>query len=419
MSFYNDNAKEYIEQTIKCDMSQLYSFFEKKFSGVKSILDIGFGSGRDSLYFQNKGYDVISIDNCVEFIDYGKKIGLKKTILLDAENMNYNNEFDAIWASASLLHIKKEKLNNVFMRCSNALKDNAIMYCSFKYGDFNGIRDYRYYIDLNETSIHDYIKGTKLKIIDYVISKDVRDNNETKWISFILKKVVIDINYGYKSDVKDELQDPDKFSKKLKETHAYLWSKELPNGNKMELIVKNNRIISIGEYSFDFAPDSITNSYKNRPQINAFLDKSKNILEYRKLDYTIGSSIIFPVKDDEGKSNRTINQARGCIRQLSDRFDYALECIRLFYCDNSIYTPLRDCLKRYSNFFDLFIDFEGYVKFFFLDDLVDAEYKKVISFTGKFDFGNPIPSTIEEYEYYLKNNIEFIEKRNKRIKNSL
>ena len=227
---------------------------------------------------------------------------------------------------------------------------------------------------------------------------------------------IIDVNYKYNNDDKDESLDPDRYSKKLKEAHSILWSKALPNGEKLELFVKNNRIYSKGEYSFDFAPDSITNSYKNRTSLKIILNNSKKLEEYNELDYTIGSSIIFPIKDDNGKSNRTINQERGCNRLISDRFDYTLECIRLFYADNSIYTPLRDCFLRYERFFNLFVDFEGYVKFFFLDDLVDKEYKKVISFTGDIDFNNPIPYTLEEYDYYLMNNIEFIKKRNRRIK---
>ena len=46
--------------------------FQKKIK----ILDIGFGSGRDSLYFKNKGFNVYSIDNVKEFCDYAKSLGL-------------------------------------------------------------------------------------------------------------------------------------------------------------------------------------------------------------------------------------------------------------------------------------------------------------------------------------------------------
>lgn len=100
---------------------------------------------------------------------------------------NQHEEYDYIWASASLLHIKKELLNQAFQYCNNMLKKDGIMYCSFKYGDFEGLIDDRYFIYLTEKSIIDFILNTNLKIIDYKITNDSlkRDN---KWINFIMKK---------------------------------------------------------------------------------------------------------------------------------------------------------------------------------------------------------------------------------------
>jgi ubiquinone/menaquinone biosynthesis C-methylase UbiE len=34
------------------------------------ILDLGCGSGRDSLYFQNLGYDCIAVDPIDEFLEH-------------------------------------------------------------------------------------------------------------------------------------------------------------------------------------------------------------------------------------------------------------------------------------------------------------------------------------------------------------
>ena len=56
--YYQENAKEYIGKTINADMSSLYSKFEKYLRPGSKILDLGFGSGRDSLYFLSKGYEV-------------------------------------------------------------------------------------------------------------------------------------------------------------------------------------------------------------------------------------------------------------------------------------------------------------------------------------------------------------------------
>ena len=58
-------------------------------------------------------------------------------------------------------------------------------------------------------------------------------------------------------------------------------------------------------------------------------------------------------------------------RKIDDRIDLTLEAIRRHYLSQE--SPLSDVLARYSDFFDLFIDFESYVRFWLLDDLLDDQ----------------------------------------------
>lgn len=69
---------------------------------------------------------------------------------MSVEDIKYNNEFDTIWACASLLHLKSNDLVDVFNKCYKALQDNGVLYVSFKYGDFEGIIDDRYFTYLTE-----------------------------------------------------------------------------------------------------------------------------------------------------------------------------------------------------------------------------------------------------------------------------
>ena len=70
----------------------------------------------------------------------------------------------------------------------------------------------------------------------------------------------------------------------------------------------------------------------------------------------------------------TINQARGCLRRISDRLDLTLECIRRHYLGLDDPSRLGETLKLYSDFFALFESFRGYVDFFLLQDLVTDDY---------------------------------------------
>jgi hypothetical protein len=70
-----------------------------------------------------------------------------------------------------------------------ALKDNGIIYTSFKYGEFEGMRNGRYFIDFTLETFRDFIKDIPLLgILEYWISGDVRQGREDeKWLNLMLK----------------------------------------------------------------------------------------------------------------------------------------------------------------------------------------------------------------------------------------
>ena len=110
----------------------------------------------------------------------------------------------------------------------------------------------------------------------------------------------------------------------------------------------------------------------------------------------------------------TINQARGCLRKISDRFDLTLECIRRHYEGQS--SPLGATLARYRDFFALFESFSGYVDFFLLQDLVSDDRSAVTFFMPFDDFKTPsVPKDRDTYTEYRRRSIEFIVARNRRI----
>jgi hypothetical protein len=126
---------------------------------------------------------------------------------------------------------------------------------------------------------------------------------------------------------------------------------------------------------------------------------------------TIGAYTLFPNKRVDGK--HTINQARGVNSFIDDRFDLTLECIRLFYIGQQ--NPIYDTFLRYKDFFDLFENFNGYINFFLLNDLIDDNGK--IQFYLPFDNFKTKPAfaDVGEYLIYKKGVMDFVKARNKRI----
>ncbi len=186
-NYYDVNSKEYIENTINCDMEMHYQKFLKYLPEKGKILDIGFGSGRDMIYFKSLGYEVYGIDTSIEFVNNMKLKGfnVKEEAV---EQISDDNIYDGIWACASLLHVRRENLEGVIKKCIKALNKNGILYCSFKYGD-KEIKGERYFNYINENIINKIIDKNNLSILEMYKSFDVRKDRSTEeWLNIIIKR---------------------------------------------------------------------------------------------------------------------------------------------------------------------------------------------------------------------------------------
>ena len=68
---------------------------------------------------------------------------------------------------------------------------SGIFYTSFKYGNFESVRNGRYFTDLTESSFAELINEvTGFEIIEEWITSDVRPGREEeKWLNVILRKI--------------------------------------------------------------------------------------------------------------------------------------------------------------------------------------------------------------------------------------
>lgn len=209
-------------------------------------------------------------------------------------------------------------------------------------------------------------------------------------------------------------KDPDALSPTLRRYHQILWSKPLPNGEKLDLSTNGRKYLTWKD--FVFGSDAITNSYRHRKKMASLIaDVMHEADELFQAGSTIGAYTIFPSAQIDRKN--TINQARGVIATIDDRFDLTLECIRRHYSREC--SPLSEVLSRYGKFFDLFYDFRGYVDFFLLQDLVDDAYE--VKFFLPFDNfeRRGAPSNPEEYRALKEATLAFIQSRAERIQTSL
>ena len=106
------------------------------------------------------------------------------------EEMRWQEEFDGVWACASLLHIPKKYMNKVFDLICTALKADGIFYTSFKFGDAEEVRRERFYSDYTPTQIKElFEKNNRFEILECFITGDVRENlKDERWVNVIAVK---------------------------------------------------------------------------------------------------------------------------------------------------------------------------------------------------------------------------------------
>lgn len=227
---------------------------------------------------------------------------------------------------------------------------------------------------------------------------------------------LVDTNIDLRSDAGGK--DPDRHSPTMRSFHQSLWSRMLPNGQRFTLtdtFAQGGYLTHVSELgTFKMSSDTIIRTFRHVSRMRSVIELVPETERERfsRLGYTIGGMILFPRVRVDGK--HTINQARGTSKQIEDRFDLTLECIRRHY--DGVSSPLADVLGRYANFFDLFESFRGYVDFFLLQDLLTTDENEVQFFLPFNNFtDSPFPSSLDAYRDYREASVTFVTRRNQRI----
>lgn len=190
IDYYNENAKSFIEGTVSVDFTQIQNLFLEFLPEGARILDFGCGSGRDTKYFLDLGYQVDAVDGAIELCKAASEYTGITVKHMYFQDLDETEKYDGIWACASILHAKKEELPDIIHKMSSATKANGIIYVSFKYGNFEGKRNGRYFTDMTENMMTALLAGIpELKVEKQWITGDVRaGRGDERWLNMILRK---------------------------------------------------------------------------------------------------------------------------------------------------------------------------------------------------------------------------------------
>jgi len=190
ISYFNDNAerafKDAFTITERTNQDRFLSYLKQG----DTILDFGCGSGRDSAYFLEKGYEVVSTDGAEKLCELAAEYLKRPVKVMEFNELNEENQYDGIFASASIMHLEYDKLVEVFPKMIRALKDNGILYVSFKYGDQDGYLGKRYYTYMTENRFADMMKQFPELLVEDsgIFGNEHPGQIDFRWYYAILRK---------------------------------------------------------------------------------------------------------------------------------------------------------------------------------------------------------------------------------------
>lgn len=190
IDYYNKYAAKEFEETVNQDMSGIMREFLNYLEEGDTILDLGCGSGRDSLTLYELGYDVTPLDASSEMCKLAEIHTGLDVLQMTFEQIDFDDVFDGIWACASLLHTPKKELSGILTKIARALNEKGILYMSFKLGDFEGFRGERYFSDFTEDSISQLLRENgRFEILKLWETEDIRSgHSDVRWLNVLAKK---------------------------------------------------------------------------------------------------------------------------------------------------------------------------------------------------------------------------------------
>ena len=190
INYYNEKTQDFIDSTVNVDFTATQDKFINKLQAGCHILDFGCGSGRDSKYFNDKGFQVTAIDGSVELCKFASALTGLNVKHMYFQDLCETEAYDAIWACSSILHLSYSDLKDVMLKMIASLKPDGIIYTSFKFGNYEGLRNGRYFTDMDNAKFDDFISQyPNITVEELWVTGDVRpDRSNEQWLNVILRK---------------------------------------------------------------------------------------------------------------------------------------------------------------------------------------------------------------------------------------
>jgi 2-polyprenyl-3-methyl-5-hydroxy-6-metoxy-1,4-benzoquinol methylase len=190
VGYYDENADRFFQDTVNADMGALQQRFTELLPAGGRVLDAGCGSGRDAKVFTEMGYDVVAFDASEQMVQRAQAHTGLEVLQMTFDNVEWQTEFDGIWASASLLHVPRAQMVEVCRRLRDALVPGGVLYFSFKHGSAERSVSGRTFTDMNESSVRELVALVNdLSVFELWVTTDVRPGRGAEtWVNCLARR---------------------------------------------------------------------------------------------------------------------------------------------------------------------------------------------------------------------------------------
>ena len=189
IDYYNRYAVPYYEKTVDADMGEVMKPFVELLPENAEVLDLGCGSGRDTLALEEYGFYVTPLDGAEKMCRLAEVNIDRDVLCMTYDEMDFDDVFDGIWACASFLHLQEKEVLGFFEKIDLYLNDNGVVYLSGKNGISTGkAKDGRYFLEFTEQLVEKILLvNRQLKLAELWYTEDAGDRKGFRWLNVILK----------------------------------------------------------------------------------------------------------------------------------------------------------------------------------------------------------------------------------------
>lgn len=189
VDYYETHARAYFDRTVWADLSALYDAFLKYVHPGGRILDAGCGSGRDLKAFRSRGFDAVGIDASEALVTLARKFSGAPCCRIHLEDVDFNSEFDAVWACASLLHLPKAETTPVLKRLRRSLVTGGVLFASVQSGEGEHLSpDGRFFAYYDPDELLRIVEASGLTVEERWITEDtLATRRAIRWINLIAR----------------------------------------------------------------------------------------------------------------------------------------------------------------------------------------------------------------------------------------